>query len=76
MEDYKYFQENLEVFYKEYGHCFIAIKNKKVLGTYKSFDDAFDDVSRKEELGSFIIQECVDSPSKLVQSYQFNVSLV
>ena len=32
IEDFNWFKENYESFYKKYGHCFVAVKNKQVLG--------------------------------------------
>lgn len=57
-EDFKWFVENYNELFKKYGLCFLAIKNKEVLGTYQSAKDAVSDISKKYPLGSFIVQLC------------------
>jgi hypothetical protein len=72
--DYNYFIENLKSLYKEYGGKFLAIKDEAVIGSYDSFLDAFYETVKTQKLGTFIIQECVDDPEKLVQHFQSNVA--
>jgi hypothetical protein len=73
ISDYKYFVDNLQKLYEEYGHKFLAIKSGRVVGVYDDFESAFDEMTRKEKLGTFLIQECVPSEADLVQSFQSNV---
>ena len=72
--DFKYFTDNLASLYKEYGHRFIVIKDRHVIGVYDEFVDAFYKTVATEEPGTFIIQECVDNPDKLIVSVQGNVT--
>jgi len=74
MKDYDYFINNLSDLYAQYGHCFLAIKNQKVVGVFDEFKNAYYEMVKTEELGTFIIQECVDDPEKLVHRFQFNVT--
>ena len=60
MNDYEYFINNLSELYKKYGHRFLVIKEQQVIGTYDEFGAAYDETIKTEELGTFIIQECVD----------------
>ena len=57
-KDFEYFIEHYQELYEKYGHKFIAIKNKTVLGVYNSEIAAMDDISKQYPLGTFIIQEC------------------
>lgn len=57
-DDFKWFLENYDVLFKKYGHKYIAIKNKTVLGTYDDIVTAIDTTAKKYELGTFIVQEC------------------
>ena len=61
--DFDYFIENYDSLYKEYGHKFLAIKDKKVLGAYNSVPDAINDLSSIYEVGTYIIQECTGDDS-------------
>lgn len=37
---------------------FIALKNKKILGAFKTVNEAIQALSDKYKLGTYIIQEC------------------
>ena len=49
--------------YKKYGTGYLAIKNKKVLGVYKTYAEGVKNTLKTEEMGSFIIQLCNGSES-------------
>ena len=36
IDDFNYFVKNYKKFYKKYGHSFVVIKNKNLLGAYGS----------------------------------------
>ena len=55
-KDFNWFLNNYDDLYKQYGHKFLVIKNKQVLGAYDSVRQALDNTN--EELGTFIVQEC------------------
>ena len=57
-KDFEWFIENYNMLYEKYGCCFLVIKDKNVIGVYKSFDEAADTTLEAEEIGTFIIQEC------------------
>ena len=61
--DFDFFIENYQNFYKEYGHKFLAIKDKKVLGAYDSVTETIRDLTPTYEVGSYIIQECTGDES-------------
>lgn len=54
--DFNWFLNNYDALYNKYGHKFLAIKNKTVLGAYDSVRQAIDNTP--EEIGSYIVQEC------------------
>lgn len=56
--DFDFFTHNFASLYKQYGHKFLAIKNKQILGAYGSIPEAIEDLSKSHELGTYIIQEC------------------
>ena len=61
--DFDFFIENYQNLYKEYGHKFLAIKDKKVLGAYDSVRETISDLTPTYEVGSYIIQECTGDES-------------
>ncbi len=62
-EDFDYFVNHYPELFKEYGHKFLAIKDKKVLGAYNAVQDAISDLSSTYEVGTYIIQECTGDES-------------
>lgn len=56
--DFRYFMENYKKLFEEYGACFMAIRNKRVLGTYPSAREAISTLAPEYPLGSYILQEC------------------
>ena len=62
-QDFDFFVSNYQVLYQKYGHKFLAIKDKIVLGAYDSIPDAIRELSSTYELGTYIIQECTGDDS-------------
>jgi len=58
-ENYIFFKNNLPKFIKRYKGKYIVIKDKRVLGSYDDFDEAYRETIRNEALGTFIIQQCI-----------------
>lgn len=69
-EDFLWFKENYDRLSEKYGHSFVAIKNKRVLGVYNTYGDGVRETAKNETLGTFIVQEC--SPDHV--AYQCSVS--
>ena len=61
--DFDFFIKNYKELYKKYGHKFLAIKNKEILGSYESVTEALEDLKEKHEIGTYIIQECTGDES-------------
>lgn len=53
LNDFDFFLENYNDLYSKYGHKFFAIRNKRVLGTFDSYEDAW----KKLGHGTYILQE-------------------
>jgi hypothetical protein len=75
-QDFEYFIQNMESFYTKYSHKFLAIKDKKILGAYDSFNTALEETLKHEQVGTFIIQECFRNKEESVNHFQGNVTLV
>ena len=69
-EDFAWFKENYPEFQNKYGHSFIAIKNKRILGVYNTYGEGVRETMKTEELGSFIVQAC--SPNNI--AYQCSIA--
>lgn len=68
-EDFQWFVNNYEKFQKKYGNCYIVIKDKKVLGAYKTFGEGVHETSKKYEIGTFIVQECAVDRKAYISYY-------
>lgn len=56
--DFEFFLEHYDEFFRTYGHKFIVIRNRKILGVYEDAISAVDITSQTYPLGTFIVQEC------------------
>lgn len=61
--DFDFFIENYQNLYEKYGHKFLAVKNKEILGAYDSVEETISDLAPAHEVGSYIIQECTGDES-------------
>ena len=73
-KDYDYFKSNLNMLLKKHKNKFLVIENEKVYGAYLSFDEAYNDVAKKLEPGSFIIQQCVKEENSTASYMSNNVT--
>jgi hypothetical protein len=72
-QDYDYFLQNIENLYKTYGHSFIAVKDRRILGAYDTFNEALENTLKTEEVGTFLIQECFANREECPCHFQGNV---
>lgn len=56
--DFMFFKEMYDDIYEEYGHKYVAIRNREIIGVYDSIPEGISDLSPKYPLGTYIIQEC------------------
>lgn len=61
--DFDFFTNQYQNLYKEYGHKFLAIKKKMILGAFDSIPEAIEKLSEEHEIGTYIIQECTGDDS-------------
>lgn len=74
-DDFEYFVDNYDELFKQYGYCYLAIKNKNILGSFSSLSDAINELSPIHPLGTYILQECSGSrDSYIVHMMRFRIS--
>ena len=56
--DFEWFKSNLNSLYETYGDCYLAIKDKKVIGVYRSYSDGVKNTRKIEREETFIVQRC------------------
>lgn len=75
-KNYEFFVANLKDLYKSYKNKFVVIKDEKVIGAYDSFDDAFKTTIKTEELGTFLIQQCLKEGTEVNYFHSNNIAFV
>ncbi len=58
LQDYEWFLKNYSAIFEKYGDTYVAVKNGHILGNYNSYAECVRAVSKKEKLGTFIVQHC------------------
>ena len=61
--DYKWYKAELVDLYAAYGACFAVIRDKRVVATFPTFDEAADYGIEKLGPNEFIVQEIGPEPS-------------
>lgn len=61
--DFSFFVKNYQLLFDKYGHKFLAIRNKEILGAFDSVIEAIEELSETYEPGNYIIQECTGDES-------------
>lgn len=56
--DFEYYVKNLQRLYNKYGSCYLVIRNKVILGAYKTIESALKATRKKYPMGAFIVQKC------------------
>ena len=57
-KDFQWFIENYSALFSKYGTSYLAIKERAVIGVFHSYAEGVVETSKREPLGTFIIQEC------------------
>lgn len=60
-DDFQWFMGNYSELQRKYGNCFLAIRDKKVIGVFESYEAGVRETSKEWPLGSFIVQEVSNS---------------
>lgn len=68
-ENYKWFIDNLESLWAQYGHKWLAIKDKKIIGVYDTFAEGVEVTEKTEKRGTFNVQECMPDKDYLTWYY-------
>ena len=56
--DFKWFLKNYDALYDKYGKCYLSIRNRKVVGVYRTYAEGVKETKKRYRLGSFIVQYC------------------
>lgn len=70
--NYSFFKSNIDNLCKSYYGKYLSLKNASVLGSFDSFDQAYNETIKTEELGTFLIVHCVKSGEMPVNNFYSN----
>jgi hypothetical protein len=69
-KEFEFFVINQADLVKKYQGKFIVIKNEKVIGVFDDLTTAIAETSKKEKLGTFLVQKC--EPGRAVYTQTFH----
>ena len=71
--EFNYYLANQDKLIKKYKGRVLVIKNNKVIGVYDSELEAINETTKKEELGTFLVQKCEPGTESYTQTYHSRV---
>lgn len=75
-KEFKYYIKNQKELVKKYRGKYIVIKDEKVIGSYESEIEAIEKTSKKEELGTFLVQKCEPGVESYTQTFHSRITFV
>jgi hypothetical protein len=72
-KEFEFFIANQDRLAKRYKGTFIVIKNNKVLGSYDDILNAIKETSKREKIGTFLVQKCERGKKTYTQTYHSRV---
>ena len=75
-KEFKYYLENQGELVKKYNGKVLVIKNCRVIGVYDTELEAINETSKKEKVGTFLVQKCEPGTSSYSQTYHSRVAFV
>lgn len=72
-KEFDFFLKHQKKFVEKYKGKFIVIKNQDVLGVYDTEIEAVEEASKKEKMGTFLVQKCEPGESSFTQSFHSRV---
>jgi len=73
-KNYAYFREHLDELIEQFRGKHVVIKDESIFGVYDDFKEAYDETTKTEELGTFIIQQCVTEDEEMITFVSGNVA--
>lgn len=75
LQEFKYFKQHLDELFQMYPYKILVIKNQQVIGTYNTVDEAINETTKTEELGTFLVQKCDTNPEAYTAYYYSPISV-
>lgn len=72
-KEFEYYLNHQKELVDLYAGKFIVIKDESVIGVYNTEIEAYTDMVKKEEVGTFLIQECQPGNENYTQTFRTRV---
>lgn len=72
-KEFEYFLKNQKRLADEHNGKFLVIKGQKVIGVYDSELEAVEQTSKKEKVGTFLVQKCEHGDDSFTQTFHSRV---
>lgn len=75
-KEFEYYLQNQDELLEKYEGRYIVVKDDVVLGAFDTEMDALREISKKYELGTFLVQKCDWGDASYTQTYHSRVAIV
>lgn len=72
-QEFKYYLENQDKLVSKFNGKYLIIKNCEVVGAFETLQLAYDNATKKYELGTFLIQHCFPGVDSYTQTFHSRV---
>ena len=72
-KEFQFYLDNQKELVEKYSGKFIVIKNNSIIGVYNSHSDAYNNSLKENELGTFLIQHCIEGEQSYTQTFHSQV---
>ncbi len=73
-KEFEYYIENQDSFVEKYNGKILVIKNCELIGVFDSDLEAIEETSKKEELGTFLVQKCEPGSDSYTRRFHSRVA--
>jgi len=72
-KEFQFYRDHQRELVEKHNGQFIVLKNEKVLGSYPSHADAYNNAVKNNEPGTFLIQHCIPGSDSYTQTFHSRV---
>ena len=73
-QEFEYFIEHQKELVENHNGKFVVIKNQQIIGVFDTELEAVEETSKKEEMGTFLVQKCEPGDASYTQTFHSRVS--
>ena len=72
-KEFEYFLDHQMELVDKYDGKFLVIKGQKVIGVYDSELEAVEETSKREKIGTFLVQKCEHGDASFTQTFHSRI---